>query len=55
MLAVQRLWKLVLTMLFNLQPNPLGRNSCPTQPAPKEAKIPLPRTLKPLFNERTIM
>lgn len=53
-LAIQWLWKLVLTMIFNLQPNPLGRNSHPTQPAPRAAKIPLLRTLKPLSNENTI-
>lgn len=53
-LAIQRLWKLALTMIFNLQPNPLGRNSHPTQPAPRAAKIPLLRTLKPLSNESTI-
>lgn len=54
-LAIQWLWKLVLTMGFNLQPNPLGRNSYPAQPAPRAAKIPLPRTVKPFFHEITIM
>lgn len=48
-LAIQWLCKLVLTTVFNLQPNPLGRNPCPTQPAPKAAEIPLLRTPKTSF------
>lgn len=51
-LAGQWLWKLVLTLGFNLQPNPSGRNSYPALGA---EKIPLLRTLKPLFHEITIM
>lgn len=55
MLAIQWLWKLVLTMGFNLQPNPLGRNFYPAQPALGAEKIPLLRTQKPLFHEITSM
>lgn len=54
-LAIHWLCKLVLTMGFNLHPNPLGRNSYPVQPALRAAKISLLRTLKPLFHEITIM